>query len=89
MYVSSLQLRLLSRNSQMQNPILPHQLHLKICPSYWLWLWPTPVAVARIHPLPWEPPYATGVALKSKKKRKRKRKKEKNLLLSTSFKRWF
>ena len=28
----------------------------------WLWLWPA--AVAPIRPLAWEPPHATGVALK-------------------------
>ena len=31
-----------------------------------LWLWCRPTAVALIGPLAWEPPYATGVALKSK-----------------------
>ena len=36
----------------------------------WLWLWL--VAVAPIAPLAWEPPYATGVALKSEKKKKMK-----------------
>ena len=34
-----------------------------------LWLWCRPEAVALIQPLAWEPPYATGEALKSKKKR--------------------
>ena len=33
-----------------------------------LWLWQRPGAVALIRPLAWEPPYATGVALKKKKK---------------------
>ena len=37
-----------------------------------LWLWPA--AVAPIRPLVWEPPYATGAALKSKKKKKKKKK---------------
>ena len=37
-----------------------------------LWLLCRPVATALIRPLAWEPPYASGVALKSKK-RKRKR----------------
>ena len=32
----------------------------------WLWLWLA--AVALIRPLAWEPPYTTGVALKSKTK---------------------
>ena len=31
-----------------------------------LWLWYRPVAIAPIQPLAWEPPCATGVALKSK-----------------------
>ena len=34
-----------------------------------LWLWCRLVATARIGPLAQEPPYATGVALKSKKKK--------------------
>ena len=33
----------------------------------WLWLWPA--AVAPIRPLAWEPPYATGVALKKTPKK--------------------
>ena len=41
-----------------------------------LWLWCRPVATALIRSLTWEPPYATGVALKRKKKKK-ERKKEK------------
>ena len=32
-----------------------------------LWLWRRPVATAPIKPLAWEPPYATGVALKKKR----------------------
>ena len=32
-----------------------------------LWLWYRPTAVAPIQPLAWEPPYATGVALKFKR----------------------
>ena len=35
-----------------------------------LWLWFRPVAVAPIRPLAWDPPYATGIALKKKKKKK-------------------
>ena len=31
-----------------------------------LWLWHRPAAAALIRPLAWEPPYATGTALKSK-----------------------
>ena len=34
-----------------------------------LWLWRRPAAVALIRPLVWEPPYATGAALKKKKKK--------------------
>ena len=33
-----------------------------------LWLWRRPVATAPIGPLSWEPPYATGTALKKKQK---------------------
>ena len=33
----------------------------------WLWLWCRPAATAPIGPPSWEPPHATGVALKSKK----------------------
>ena len=32
-----------------------------------LWLWCRPAAAAPIRPLAWEPPYATGAALKKKK----------------------
>ena len=38
----------------------------------WLWLWRRLAAIAQTHPLAWEPPRATGVALN--------RQKEKNLL---------
>ena len=38
-----------------------------------LWLWCRPVAVAPIGPLAWEPPYATGAALKNKTKKERKK----------------
>ena len=34
-----------------------------------LWLWCRPAAVPPIQPLAWEPPYATGMALKRKKKK--------------------
>ena len=34
------------------------------------WLWHRLAAVAQIGPLAWEPPYATGAALKKKKKKK-------------------
>ena len=39
----------------------------------WQRLWPA--AVAPIQALAWEPPYATGTALKSKSKSKKKKKK--------------
>ena len=39
-----------------------------------LWLWSRPAVVAPIPPLAWEPPYATGLALKRKTERKRKEK---------------
>ena len=39
----------------------------------WLWLWHRPVAIAPIRPLAWEPPYATGAALKDKKTKKKKK----------------
>ena len=41
-----------------------------------LWLWCRLTAAAPIGPLPWEPPYATGAALKSKKKKTKQTKKE-------------
>ena len=40
-----------------------------------LWLWCRLAAVAQIGPLAWEPPYATGAALKKKKKRREREKK--------------
>ena len=39
----------------------------------WLWLWCRPAAVALIRPLAWEPPYASGAALKRSIKKKRER----------------
>ena len=36
----------------------------------WLWLWLWLAATAPIRPLAWEPPYATGAALKRQKKKK-------------------
>ena len=36
-----------------------------------LWLWCRLAAIALIGPLAWEPPYASGAALKSKKKKKK------------------
>ena len=38
----------------------------------WLWLWHRPAATAPIGPLTWEPPHATGVALKKKEKKTNK-----------------
>ena len=37
-----------------------------------LWLWCRLAAVAPTRPLAWEPPYATGAALKTKDKKKKK-----------------
>ena len=34
-----------------------------------LWLWRRPAATAPIRPLAWEPPYATGAALKKEEKK--------------------
>ena len=39
-----------------------------------LWLWFRPVATALIGHLAWEPPYATGAALKIQKDQKKKKK---------------
>ena len=38
-----------------------------------LWLWHRLAATALISPLAWEPPYATGAALKKAKKTKKKK----------------
>ena len=38
-----------------------------------LWLWHRPVATAPIRPQAWEPPYATGMALKRKEEKKKKK----------------
>jgi len=35
-----------------------------------LWLWQRPAATAPIGPLAWEPPYASGAALKRQKDKK-------------------
>ena len=35
-----------------------------------LWLWCRPAVIAPIRPLVWEPPYATGAALKKKSRSK-------------------
>ena len=42
-----------------------------------LWLWCRLEATALIQPLAWEPPYATGTALKSQKPKAKKKKKKK------------
>ena len=39
-----------------------------------LWLWYRPAAVARIHPLAWEPPYATGAPPPPKAKKQKPKK---------------
>ena len=39
-----------------------------------LWLWRRPMDTAPIRPLAWEPPDATGVALKGQKTKKQKTK---------------
>ena len=38
-----------------------------------LWLWYRPVAIALIHPLAWEPPYATGATPPPKKDQKKRK----------------
>ena len=38
----------------------------------WLWLWPRPAPEALIQALAWDPPYATGAALKAKNKQTNK-----------------
>ena len=48
-----------------------------------LWLWPA--AVAPIQRLTWEPPYATGVAIRRKKKKKKRKKKKENAELCQYF----
>ena len=45
--------------------------------SMLLWLWRRLTAKVPIRLLAWEPPYATGVALKKKKKKKKKRREKK------------
>ena len=42
--------------------------------SVWLLLWHRLATTAPIGPLAWEPPYATGVALKDKRQKKKERK---------------
>ena len=51
-----------------------------------LWLWCRPVAIAPIRLLAWEPPYATGAALKDNKAKKEKgRKKMQKPMASITF----
>ena len=45
-----------------------------------LWLWYRPAATAPIGLLVWEPPYASGAALKRQKKKKKKKRQKTNLL---------
>ena len=45
-----------------------------------LWLWYRLAATALIQPLAWEPPYATGAALKNKIKTKKEKKMVRTLL---------
>ena len=40
----------------------------------WLWLWRRLAALAPIEPLAWEPPCATGVALKKQKNKQTNKK---------------
>ena len=41
------------------------------CGSDLVWLWCRPVATTPIRSLAWEPPYATGTALKRQKEQKK------------------
>ena len=54
-----------------------------------LWLWHRPVAAALIGPLAWEPPYATGAALKSKKRKKEKNENQVDYNGKCNFKRYY
>ena len=63
---------------------LRHSLDLEL-----LWLWCRPAAVAPIRPLPWEPPYAVGVALKTKNKEENDYKNSRfNTKLGTASQKW-
>ena len=46
-----------------------------------LWLWRRPAATAPIRPLAWEPPFATGVALKRPPPKKKKERKKGNIYI--------
>ena len=54
-----------------------------------LGLWHRLAATALIRPLAWEPPYATGLALKSPKKRKKEKKRERVKKQCTEWKEIF
>ena len=47
-----------------------------------LWLWCRLVATAPIQPLAWEPPYVSGVALKTQKTKKKKKVKRQSSLVA-------
>ena len=75
---------------QVQSLALLSGLRIRCCVGYscsvdlaLLWLWCRPAAAAPIQPLAWEPPYASGMALKRQKKKK---KKEKNSLVAQQVK---
>ena len=48
-----------------------------------LWLWCRLAATALIRPLEWEPPHATGSALKGQKTKKKERERESKEVLLT------
>ena len=49
-----------------------------------LWLWCRPAAAAPVQPLAWEPPCATGVALKKKSAKKKKKIENETETMSTT-----
>ena len=64
--------------TQVQPLALLSGLKIQCCRELWcslktwldpelLWLWQRPAATALIQPLDWEPPYATGAAIKRQK----------------------
>ena len=53
-----------------KNPVLPQAAVTVMDPTL-LWLWGRPAAAGLIRTLAWEPPYATGKALKRNAKNKR------------------
>ena len=50
-----------------------------------LWLWCRLEDTAPIQPLAWEPPYATGAALKDKKEKKRKKERNSTIFIWDYF----